>query len=243
MPFLPDEELTDLLPGDLKIIQARTGYRFSVDPVLLCRFAGHGPVSTVIDLGSGSGIIPLLLARQDRAARIVALERQPGMVDRARRSVALNGLSARIEIIEADVRHLPESLGAQTFDVVLTNPPYRSIGSGRVSADDERASARHEVAGNYADFIRAATFLLKNGGRFYIIYLAERLAGLLAEMRCLRLEPKRLRMVHARQGQEAKLVLVEGRKNGKPGLKVESPLIIYKGKGRDYTDEVLSMYQ
>ena len=184
-----------------------------------------------------------MLARRERTTRIVALERQPGMVDRARRSVALNGLSSQVEVIAGDVRHLPESLGGQTFDAVLTNPPYRAIGSGRVAADDERASARHEVAGDYADFVRAAAFLLNDGGRFYVVHLAERLAGLLAEMRYQRLEPKRLRMVHARQGQEAKLVLVEGRKNGRPGLKVESPLIMYQGKGRDYTDEVLSMYR
>ncbi len=236
------EEITDLQLGDLKIIQAQNGYRFSIDPVLLCAFAKVPVASDVVDLGSGNGVIPLIVAGTRQVNKVVALEQQPDMVDRAQRSVALNGLQGQVEILQADVRALPEALAPESFDVVLSNPPYRPAGAGRIAPNDERAKARHELSGDFVDFIRSAAFLLKTNGRFCLIFLAERLAELMSEMRTFRLEPKRLRMVHSRQGQAAKLVLVEGRKNGKPGLEVEPPLFIYEGEGRDYTEEVLKMY-
>lgn len=241
--LLAHEEITDLQLGDLKIIQAQNGYRFSIDPVLLCSFAKLSAASVVADLGTGSGIIPLILAQRMTTSRIVGVEQQPDMVSRACRSVTMNALQERIEILQADIRLLSGCLSPETFDAVLTNPPYRPLGQGRIAPDDERAAARHEFSGNIIDFLRAASFLLKNSGRFYIVFLAERLTELLGEMRCFRLEPKRLRMVHSRKEQGAKLVLVEGCKNGKPGLQVDPPLFIYKGIGRDYTEEVLKMYQ
>ncbi len=164
------------------------------------------------------------------------------MVDRARRSVQLNGLEDSIRIIQGDIRDLPEELSAGSCDIVTANPPYRNQDTGRVAPDDERGMARHELSGGIDDFLRAAAFLLKNGGRFYVVYLAERLAELLTKMCCFRLEPKRLRMVHSRAGEAARMVLVEGRKDGKPGMVVEAPLIIYKGEGRGYAEEVLAMY-
>jgi tRNA1Val (adenine37-N6)-methyltransferase len=115
--------------------------------------------------------------------------------------------------------------------------------SGRVSSGDERSFARHELAGGLVDFLRAANFLLRTGGRFFVIYLADRLPELLTEMSGSRLEPKRMRMIHSRAGEDARLVMVEGRKDGKPGLTVEAPLIVYAGEGRDYTEEVLAMYE
>ena len=181
-------------------------------------------------------------ACRKEARDITGIELQSEMVERARRTVQLNGLEELIRIVQGDIRDLPEELHAGRFDVVSTNPPYRSLDTGRVAAGDERAMARHELAGGLDGFLCAAAFLLNEGGRFYVVYLAERLAELLAEMRCFRLEPKRLRMVHPREGKPARMVLVEGRKNGKPGLIVEPPLIIYTGEGRDYTEEVLAMY-
>jgi len=233
----------DLKIGGLKIFQSRNGYRFSIDPVLLCDFTHISSAAHVVDLGTGSGIIPLILAHWHDKLKITGIECQPAMVERARRSVKLNKLEDRIDILEADVRQLPDSLVPASFAAVLTNPPYRSADTGRIAPEDERAAARHELAGDFVDFLRAASFLLKNGGKFYVIFLAERLAELMSEMRTFRLEPKRLRMVHSREGKTAKLVLVEGRKNGKPGVQVEPPLVIYKGEGRDYTEEVLEMYK
>jgi tRNA1Val (adenine37-N6)-methyltransferase len=234
------ETLDELRPGGLRIIQKKDGYRFSLDPVLLCAFARIESGETVCDLGTGSGVIPLLLARRVPAEGITGIEVQPELADRARRSVALNGLEERVTILACDLRRIRETLAAESCRVVLANPPYRPPGSGRLSPRSERALARHEVHGDLGDFVSCAAWLLPTGGRFYLVYLAERMAELLAAMRAAGLEPKRLRCVHSRQGEEARLVLVEGRKGGGPGLKVEAPLCIYDDGG--YTAEVLAAY-
>lgn len=236
---LPDETLDDLRVGGVKIIQPRSGYRFSLDPLLLCAFAQIPETAKVVDLGTGSGVIPLLLASADKGREFVGVELQAELAERAERSVTLNGLSARVRIVCADVRELPDEFVPGSVVAVVTNPPYRNPVSGRVAPGAERGAARHELAGGLTDFLRTATFLLNNRGRFFIVYLAERLAELLDEMRTFRLEPKRLRLVHSRAGEPAKLVLVEGRKNARPGLTVEAPLIVYReGTGRDYTEEM-----
>ena len=238
----PNETLDDLTVGDLKILQAKSGYRFSIDPVLLSAFVPSVKNARIVDLGTGNGIVPLLLSCRREAKEIVGVEIQPAMVERAQRSVQLNDLEKFIRIIQGDLRDLPADLCAEGYDVVTANPPYRNQDTGRVAPDDERAMARHELSGGLDDFLRAAATLLNSGGRFYVVYLAERLAELLARMCSFRLEPKRLRMVHSRAGESARMVLVEGRKNGKPGMNVEPPLIIYKAGERDYTEEVLAMY-
>jgi tRNA1Val (adenine37-N6)-methyltransferase len=239
---MSDETLDDLTVGNLKILQAKNGYRFSIDPVLLSAFIPSLKNTRVADLGTGNGIIPLLLSSRQEAQSITGIELQLAMVERARHSVQLNGLEELIRIVQGDIRILPEELCAGSFDIVTANPPYRKQDSGRVAADDERAMARHELAGGIDDFLRAAAFLLNSGGGFYIVYLAERLAELLSGMRCFRLEPKRLRTVHSREGVPARMVLVEGRKNGSPGMVVEAPLVVYLGEGREYSEEVLAMY-
>jgi len=235
-----DETLDDLRSAGLKIIQKIGGYRFSLDPILLCDFARVEADDAVADLGTGSGVIPLLLAVGTSSKRIVGVEIQPELADRARRSVVLNGLEERVEILEGDLRVLPKGLDRQSFDVVLSNPPYRRIGSGRKAPSAEKATARHELSGGLEDFLRAAVLLLRHGGRFYIVYLAERLAELLAIMRGQRLEPKRLRCVHSREGEGARMVLVEGRKGGREGMTIDPPLFIYDGER--YTEEVLAIY-
>jgi tRNA1Val (adenine37-N6)-methyltransferase len=234
-------ETLDYLQGfDLRLPQARDGYRFSIDPLLLCDFAKIGARARVIDLGTGNGIVPQLLARTGKGREWFGLELQPEMVERARRSVMLNGLSDRVRIETGDVRALSDDWRGASMDVVVTNPPYRPPARGRVAPGAERGAARFELAGGLPDFLRAAAFLLKNGGRFYIVFLAERLAELLDDMRTYRLEPKRLRLVQSRSGEPAKLALVEGRKNGRPGMAVEAPLVIYQaGKGREYTAEAM----
>jgi tRNA1Val (adenine37-N6)-methyltransferase len=235
----PPESLDTLHAGGVKILQPQSGYRFSLDPLLLCAFADIPARARVADLGTGSGVILLLLAKAGKGRKFVGVERQAELADRAMRSVALNGLEERIRIVCADVRELPVELAAGSFAAVVSNPPYRKPAAGRVAPGAERGAARFELAGGLTDFLRAAAFLLDNGGRFTIIYLAERLAELCDEMRTYRLEPKRLRTVHSRAGEPAKLVLVEGRKNARPGLTVEAPLIVSRaGKGRDYTEEM-----
>lgn len=234
------ETLDDLRLGGLKIIQARDGYRFSLDPVLLCGFARVSAGDTVVDLGSGSGVIPLLLARQSAAGKIIGIERQPAAAERSRRSVRFNGLDGQISIVQQDLRQLREVLAAESAQVVVSNPPFRRPDSGRLSPCSERAQARHEVAGSLADFVAAAAWLLGTGGRFYMVYLAERLAELLELLRQAGLEPKRLRCIHSRIGENARMVLVESRRGGQPGLSVEAPLTIYEGNC--YSAEVLRCY-
>jgi tRNA1Val (adenine37-N6)-methyltransferase len=240
VPLRPGETLDDLRPGGLRIIQKKNGYRFSLDPVLLCAFSRPGPGESVCDLGCGSGVIPLILASRGRGGRIVGVEVQPEMAERAARSVRLNDLQDRVEVLHHDVRGVREVLEAGSFQVVLSNPPYRHPASGRIAPGDERARARHELDGGLDDFLGAAAYLLGTGGRFYMVHLAERLTDLLAGMRRTGLEPKRLRCVHSRSGEPARLVLVEGRRGGGPGMMVEPPLFVYAAEG--YSAEVLAMY-
>jgi len=239
---LTEETITKLNIGELKVIQSPTGYRFSIDPILLCAFADIQNEARVADLGTGSGVIPLLLNHLGKGCVFLGIEKQPGLAYRACRSVELNGLQSRIEILQCDIISLPTDLAAG-FDAVVTNPPYRKQNSGRLAPDDERVTARHETTGQLRDFLHTANILLKRGGSFSLVYLVERMPELLSEMQQAHLEPKRMRLVHPRAGEPANLVLVEGRKNSCPGLKVEPPLVVYRGTGRDYTPEVFAIYQ
>ena len=236
------ETLTRLKLGELQLLQSRAGYRFSLDPVLLVRFAEVRAGELAVDLGTGSGIMPLLLARLSPVRQVIGVELQAGQVERAKKNVVLNQLQERVQILDGDIRQIRELLPSAQADLVVSNPPYRKLKTGRVAPDDERAAARHELAGGLEDFVRAAAWLLKNGGRFALIYLAERLPELFGLMTGCGIEPKRLRLIHPRQGEPAKMALVEGRKMGRPGLSVDPPLIVYQGEGRDYTAEVLRMY-
>ncbi len=240
-PVAAGESLDELRLAGLKIIQAEKGYRFSLDPLLLCAFATIPRGAQVVDLGTGSGLIPLLLARRCGAAKILGVEIQGDLAERARRNVQLNDLQEQVTIVCCDLRQPRPELPLQSFDVALANPPYRRPGSGRVAPGAERAAARHELAGGLDDFLAAAARLLRDGGRFYLVFLAERLAELLAAMRQRQLEPKRLRTVHGRSGDPARMVLVEGRKRGGAGLVIEAPLFIYTGEG--YSAEVRAIYE
>jgi tRNA1Val (adenine37-N6)-methyltransferase len=236
------ETVTRLKLGELRLIQASKGYRFSLDPLLLVNFSKVREEDQVVDLGTGSGVIPLLLARLSPARQVLGIELQPELALRAEQNVALNQLQEKVRILRGDVRRIRELLPAAGTDLVVSNPPYRKLRTGRVAPQGERAAARHELAGGLADFVRAAAWLLKNGGRLALIFLAERLPELLAQMRDCGIEPKRLRMIHSRQAEPAKMFMVEGRKMGRPGLVIEAPLIIYQGAGRAYTPEVLRIY-
>lgn len=235
-----DESLDTLKGGALKLIQHRRGYRFSVDPVLLADFVTVSEGDRVVDLGCGGGIIAMLMARWTSAAEIVGIEIQPAQVERAQRNVVLNNLSDRVSICHSDLRKLTEN-SYGLFDRVVSNPPFRAPESGQCSFGDERAHSRHELAGGLNDFLATGSALLRQGGTLSMIHLSERLVDIVTGMRQADIEPKRIRLIHSRSDSEARLVLVEGRKRGRPGLEIEPPLFVYDDM--EYTAEVSAMYR
>jgi tRNA1Val (adenine37-N6)-methyltransferase len=238
--LMREETLDALFNRRLKMFQSRTGYRFSLDALLLARFAALRGKEQVVDLGAGNGVVSLILASFHPQVAITAVEIQAALAERAARNVKLNRLEKQIQIRRGDVR-IAESLGAPaSVDVVVCNPPYRRRDSGRTSPNDEKQIARHEIHGGLNDFLKAGAFLLRPKGRMTLVYLASRTVDLLASMRALKIEPKRLRMVHSFSGGEASLVLVEGVKGGRAGVKIEPPLIIYR-HGKQYSDEAAAL--
>jgi tRNA1Val (adenine37-N6)-methyltransferase len=232
------EETVDELRGyNLRIIQPRSGYRFSLDPFLLVGFADVQQGERVIDLGTGSGVIPLVLARQCASAALVGVELQLEMAALAQRNVELNGLADRIEIIEADILSLRQRFSASSFDTVVANPPYRKSGTGRVSPRAGRDKARHESTATLADFLRAGKYLVKPGGRICFIYHVSRLPELFAEALLLKLAPCRLRMVYASPSSEAIMVMLELSKGRRADFRVISPLLVRDEEG-GYSDEM-----
>lgn len=233
---LHEETLDALFQGKLKIIQRKTGYRFSIDALLLARFLTVHAGEKVVDLGTGNGVIPLVLACLHPALRVVGLELQEEMVERALRSVHWNRQEERVRIIQGDVCSVEEVFSPQSFDAAVCNPPYRGAASGRINPDPERRVARHEVEARLFDFLRAGFYLLRRGGRMALVYPATRTLDLLQAMRQEDLEPKRLRLVYSFAETAATLVLAEGVKGGRSELKVMPPLVVYT-KDRKYTPE------
>jgi tRNA1Val (adenine37-N6)-methyltransferase len=224
---MKDETVDELRDFDLRVIQERHGYRFSLDPLLLCAFADARPGDEIVDLGTGSGVIPLVLARTAPEARIVGVEQQEALATLAQRNVALNGLSERISIIAGDVRELRRRFAVSSFDLVVANPPYRRLGTGRVSPKPGRDDARHESTATLADFLEAAKYLVRPSGRVCFIYHPLRLPELFAEAARLKLAALRLRMVHGSETAEARMFLVELAKGRRGELKVLPPLFVH----------------
>lgn len=233
-----DEETVDTFFRDgLRIIQRKSGYRFSLDAVLLAHFVRLRRGGKVIDLGTGNGIIPLILASLYPSAAVVGLELQEGMVRRARRSLDLNRLGERVQIIQGDVRSVSGFFRPESFDAALCNPPYRKAASGRMNPDPEKRLARHEIKARLEDFIRAGSYLLRRGGAMAMVCPASRMVDLLCAMRAHGVEPKRLRLVRSFTGSPAALVLAEGVKGGASELTVLPPLIVY-AREKKYSREV-----
>jgi tRNA1Val (adenine37-N6)-methyltransferase len=242
---LPARELTDdtLFAGRLICRQHRDGYRFSVDAVLLAHFFTPRPAESILDLGCGCGVIPLILAYRWSNLNLTGLELQPQLAALARRNVTDNGLAARIAVVGGDLRAIGSLFGPGQFQRVVCNPPfYRSEGA-RLNLDPERRLARHEVAVELAEVVAAAAWLLHKGGRVDLVYPAERLAALLAALREAELEPKRLQVVHSFPGGPGKLVLVEALKGGGEELEILPPFFIYQQQGGEYSPEMARCYE
>lgn len=237
-----EETIDELRRYGLQIIQPRHGYRFSVDPLLLCDFAGVTDGERLIDLGTGCGIMPLVLARRGEDVHAVGVEFQEPLVDLAVRNVRENGLADRIEILAEDITVLKRRFPVSSFDLVISNPPYRRRGTGRVSPRAGRDNARHESTATLADFLEAAKYLVKPAGRICFIYHPSRLAELLSEATALKLALLRLRMVHGTITAEARMVMVELVKGRGGAVTVLPPLLVYAEQGK-YTPEMLRIYE
>lgn len=226
-----DETLDVLGSSGLQVIQRLTGFRHSVDALLLAQFAAPGYTNRIVDLGCGHGAVTFLLAHRRPHARIVGLEIQPALADRARRGARLNGLQDRIEIVEGDLRQIKGLLPPAGFNLVVCNPPYRELGRGRVNPDPEIRQAKHELSATLQEVVVAIRHVLAPKGRACLIYHASRLADLLSGLRAKRLEPKMLQLVHSYSGADAELVLIEARRDGRPGLQILAPLFVYDARG------------
>ncbi len=243
MNLKENERIDDLqrkLPDgrELKIIQNPDWFCFGIDAVLLSDFAEIKQRDVVMDLGTGTGIIPLLLAAKTEASHIDGLEIQAEVAEMAQRSVQLNGLCDKVSIINSDLVDYKTSC---QYNAVTCNPPYKTADTGMANPDDKLKISRHEVCCTLYDVIKTASRILKPMGRFFMIHRPERLADIMFEMRSLKLEPKRIRYVHSDVEKPPVMVMVEGRKCAKPYIKTEPPLVVYNKDG-SYTDEILKIY-
>ncbi|WP_409343860.1 tRNA1(Val) (adenine(37)-N6)-methyltransferase [Paenibacillus sp. MBLB4367] len=236
----PNERLDDLLTEQLKIIQSDEVFSFSMDAVLLARFATVPPRGKVIDLCTGNGVVPLLLSTRTKAS-IVGVEIQDRLADMARRNVVLNKLEGQIEMLHGDLRTIHEELGHGVYDAVTVNPPYLPVQAGEQNVNNHIAAARHEIYCTLEDVVSASSRLVRTGGRVTMVHRPSRLIDIVLLMRQARLEPKRIRFVHPREGAEANMVLVEALRDGKPDLRMLPPLVVYNEEGR-YCEELMRIY-
>ncbi|HJA71065.1 MAG TPA: tRNA1(Val) (adenine(37)-N6)-methyltransferase [Candidatus Lachnoclostridium stercoravium] len=236
-----NERLDDLQRNGFQIIQKTDGFCFGMDAVLLSGFASVRKGEKALDLGTGTGIIPILLKAKTEGEHFSALEIQEEMADMARRSVAANHLEKDITVVTGDIKEASRIFGAASFDVVTSNPPYMNDAHGLKNPDLPKAIARHEVLCTLDDVTREAAKVLKPGGRFYMVHRPHRLVEIITALTKYRLEPKRMKMVHPYVDREANMVLIEAVRGGRSMIKVEAPVIVYKEPGV-YTDEIYDIY-
>jgi len=236
------ERLDDLHRNGYKIIQNPSKFCFGMDAVLLSGFVTVKPREKVLDLGTGTGVIPILLEAKTRGSHFTGLEIQPEMAEMAGRSAVMNGLSERVSIVKGDIKEASQIFGGASFDVVTCNPPYMEARHGLQNPSEPKAIARHEILCTLEDVIREAAKVLKPGGRLAMVHRPHRLAEIICRMRECGLEPKRMRMVHSYVTEEANMVLLEASRGGRPWLKTEPPLVIFREPGV-YTDAVRALYE
>lgn len=239
--LMPGERVDDLVINNLKLIQHPEEFCFSLDAVLLAHFASVRQNGTAIDLGTGTGVIGLLLLARG-ASTVTGIEINTEMADRAGRSARLNGLADRLHIINNDLRQVQELLPGGGFELVVSNPPYRPVGGGFLNPNDKVAMARHELTASLTDVVAAARYLVKYRGRFAMVHLPERLAEIMLAMCQAGIEPKRLQFVYPRVDKKPNMVLVEGVRGAKPGVEVLPPLLVYTADG-NYSEDIMKLYE
>ena len=237
-----NERIDDLEYKGLKIIQNIKGFCFGIDAVLLSDFAKEiRNKAQVLDLGTGTGILSILLSAKTNLKKIYGIEIQKDVADMAKRSVILNNLEDKIEIINKNVLDIINIFEKNSFDAIVTNPPYKKADTGKINENEGKYISRHEATATLQDFIKISYELLKDGGSLYMVHKPERLSEINCELKMNRLEPKKLRIVYPNYQEEAKLILIKATKNAKEFLKIEKPLVVYKENG-EYTDEILQIY-
>ena len=237
-----DERVDDLEYKGLKLIQNKNGFCFGVDAVLLSDFAkGIKKNSNVVDLGAGTGIISILLCGKTNLKKIYSIELQEEVADMAKRSVKLNNLEDKMEVLNVNLKDCFDVLEKYKFDAVVTNPPYKKHNTGAQNIDRRQLISRHEVECDLDDVIKTSSLLLKDLGELYMVHRAERMADIFVTLRKYKLEPKLVRFVHPKEGEKPNLILVKAVKCAKEYLKIEKPLVIYQENG-DYTDEIYEIY-
>ncbi len=236
-----NERLDELQRNGYRIIQNPKKFCFGMDAVLLSGFAKARAGDRVLDLGTGTGIIPILLEAKTEAAHLVGLEIQEESADMARRSVELNRLQDKIRIVQGDIKEAGTLFGAASFDVVTCNPPYMIGQHGLKNPETPKAIARHEILCTLEDVVSQAAKVLKPGGNFYLVHRPFRLAEIMVVLQKYRLEPKRMRLVYPFADKEPNMVLLEANRGGRPRMTVEKPLIIYGEKGV-YMPEIYEIY-
>lgn len=237
----PNERIDDLHRNGYLLLQDPEKFCFGIDAVLLSSFAEIKKGDIVLDLGTGTGVIPILLEAKTDGKHFIGLEIQQESVDMAKRSVAMNELEHKIEIHQGDIKQLDSLYKLSSFDVITSNPPYMNEGGGMINDYGARAIARHELLCNLEDVIYGTSKLLKSGGRFYMVHRPHRLSDIFVLLRQYKVEPKKIRFVHSNINKEPTMVLIEAIRGAKPMLKVQPPIIIYKDNG-EYTEEIIKIY-
>lgn len=241
VPLKENERIDDLQRNHYRIIQDPDRFCFGMDAVLLSGFARAKEGDRVLDLGTGTGIIPILMEAKTKAAYLYGLEIQPDSADMARRSVKLNNLEKKIEIMTGDIKEADSFFDAASFDVITCNPPYMTEHHGLTNPEAPKAIARHELLCTLEDVIRVSSRLLKPGGNFFMVHRPFRLVDIFVLLRQYRLEPKRMKLVYPFVDKEPNMVLIEANRGGRARMTVEKPLIVYKEPGV-YTDEIYDIY-
>ena len=242
MNLKENERIDDLEYKGLKIIQNSQGFCFGIDSVLLSDFAKNiKDNSVVVDLGTGTGIISLLLCKKTNLEKIYGIEIQEEVAQMADRSVKLNNLEDKCEIIQKNMKDVFEKISPNTIDVVVTNPPYMKVNTGAQNEEKKKLISRHEVECTLEDVITISYKLLKSKGEFYMVHRAERIVDILYNLRKYKLEPKTIRFIHSQKDKEPNLVLIKAIKGAGKHLKIEKPLVVYDDNG-NYTDEILKIY-
>ena len=237
-----NERLDDLQINNLKIIQNINGFCYGIDSVLISDFAKKMKKNAkIIDLGTGTGVIALLLTAKVNPRKVIGVEIQDSIAEMAQRSVQLNHLEDKVEILREDIRNLDKILEKNSFDVIVTNPPYMKIHTGLRNENNIKLISRHEVECTLEDIAKISSRLLNENGEIYMVHRPDRLVDIMEIFRKFKLEIKELRMVHSKENMQANLVLIKAVKNAKPFLKIDKPLFVYKTDG-EYTSEILEIY-